>query len=179
MAHEYRIAESHLQPGERMLFVQRGGVTTGVVEPHPVTLDEFGKSRGWLAVTSSRRLLYGYFTRFGRAKFEHAFGIKRWKEDPKGMAFEIDGGPIDLVIADVVMPGKNGITFAHTVKHTSSETRILLMGSVENDPGLRKEVTKLGFFFLAKPFTPAQLQILMTVIFEQPAPSSVEDEDSY
>ena len=88
-------------------------------------------------------------------------------------------GPIDLVIADVVMTGKNGITFAHTVKHTSSETRILLMGSVENDPGLRKEVTKLGFFFLAKPFTPAQLQILMTVIFEQPAPSSVEDEDSY
>ena len=87
-------------------------------------------------------------------------------------------GPIDLLIAEVLTPSKTGITFVHTVKYTSPETRILLTGNVEDELGLGKEVRQLGCFFLAKPFTPAQLLIFMTVIFEQPVPSSAEDEDS-
>ena len=39
-------------------------------------------------------------------------------------------GPIDLLIADVVLPDQNGVTFAHLVKKTYPETRILLTGYV-------------------------------------------------
>ena len=102
------------------------------------------------------------------------------EEDPKAALwyFKHYTGPIDLLIADVATPKKNAVTFVHTVNHTSSQTRILLTGDVEDEPGFGKEVNRLALFFLAKPFTPAQLLIFMTVIFEQPVPSSAEDEDS-
>ena len=56
-------------------------------------------SKGWLAATTSWRVLYGYFGAFGGAKWGGSHGFDSWKEDPRGVAFSINEvGPVDLCI---------------------------------------------------------------------------------
>ena len=64
--------------------------------------------------------------------------------------FKHGSNPIDLLIADVVLPAQTGVSFAGLVTHTYPETRVLLTG--HDEAGLAEEVSKLGFAFLAKPF---------------------------
>ena len=82
--------------------------------------------------------------------------------------------PIDLLIADVVLPDQTGVSLADLVTHTSPETRVLLTGY--DEAGLAEEVSTLGFAFLAKPFKRRQFSTAIADIFGHPPPSSDEDE---
>lgn len=102
VANEQRVAQSHLQAGEQIVFIQRGGVMTGMRDPatgQPFPLDQFGTSKGWLAVTSNERVIYGYFASLGGAKFESSFSFSDWDDDPRGVAFVSTGiGPIGFCV---------------------------------------------------------------------------------
>ena len=102
MATEQQVAQNALQPGETIIFIQRGGVMTAAMDPTtgaPFPIDQFGNDKGWLAAIDSQRVIYGYFGGFGGAKSGGSFNFTGWKDDPRGVAFINEGiGPEDLLI---------------------------------------------------------------------------------
>lgn len=68
-------------------------------------------------------------------------------------------GNIDLLITDVMMPKKDGLTLAADVQRLRPTTRILFVtGHVEDDDALRSMLDRSGAECLAKPFTHQQLR---------------------
>jgi hypothetical protein len=102
MASEDQVARRQLQEGEDIVFIQRGGVMTAMMDPQtgqPFPIDEFGTGKGWLAATTDNRVVYGYFGSFGGAKLGGQFGFTSWQDDPRGVAFMNEGiGPEDVCI---------------------------------------------------------------------------------
>lgn len=102
MASEDQIARRLLKTGEEIVLIQRGGVMTAALDPatgQPIPIDQFGTSKGWLAVTTNKRVIYGFFGGFGGAKLGGAFPFTRWQDDPRGAAFFNEGiGPEDFCI---------------------------------------------------------------------------------
>jgi CheY-like chemotaxis protein len=61
-------------------------------------------------------------------------------------------GPIDLVVADVVMPGMSGPQLSERLRPMRPKTPILFISGIMNASAIRG-----GSGFLAKPFTPEEL----------------------
>ncbi|MFW6153782.1 MAG: PAS domain S-box protein [Planctomycetota bacterium] len=66
-------------------------------------------------------------------------------------------GPIDLLIADVVMPGMRGPQVAHALRADRPELRVLFVSGYAEGIEFGKELRGVDRF-LAKPFTSTQLQ---------------------
>ncbi len=64
-------------------------------------------------------------------------------------------GPIDLLVADVVMPRLGGLELADQVLAERPRTRVLMMSGYAQDS--RSPATLANVPFLAKPFSPAEL----------------------
>lgn len=67
------------------------------------------------------------------------------------------GGPIHLVLTDVVMPEMGGADLASRVQQLRPEARVLYMSGYTDDAIIRHKVLEPGTHFLQKPFTPASL----------------------
>jgi hypothetical protein len=67
------------------------------------------------------------------------------------------GGPIHLLVTDVVMPGMGGRELADTVKARRPQLRVLYMSGYTNDEVVRHGVILAHDLFLQKPFTPGGL----------------------
>ncbi len=65
--------------------------------------------------------------------------------------------PIDLVIADVVMPGMSGPKVVAELARERPGIRVLYISGYIGTEAVQEEVQKLGRRFLAKPFTPDEL----------------------
>jgi CheY-like chemotaxis protein len=66
----------------------------------------------------------------------------------------------DLVLADLVMPGRYGLDLLYQIRslgaeHVGDVPAIIITGL--RDPDLESEISKGGFGYLAKPFTPIKL----------------------
>jgi hypothetical protein len=121
---EEKVAKAELAPGESLLFIQRGAVMTAVLDPTsgtPVPVDQFGTSRGWLAVTSMRRLLYGYFGFLGRAKRGGARHIAFWRGDPRGVSFGLEGPGLEDVCLFVPMTISPEVVYAVLSRNLGAE----------------------------------------------------------
>ncbi len=70
---------------------------------------------------------------------------------------ESHGGPISLVVSDVVMPQMNGRELVERVQSTRPETKVLYMSGYTEDDVLRRGVSEERAAFLAKPFGPDDL----------------------
>jgi PAS domain S-box-containing protein len=66
-------------------------------------------------------------------------------------------GAIDLVVADVVMPGKNGRELVEQLRHGRPGLRALFVSGYTHDAIAQRGVLDSGVEFLSKPFTPATL----------------------
>jgi CheY-like chemotaxis protein len=66
------------------------------------------------------------------------------------------GWNIDLVITDIIMPGKDGLALARTLRSKAGPIAILLISARISDEGLWGE-DQQDLPFLAKPFTTAEL----------------------
>jgi two-component system cell cycle sensor histidine kinase/response regulator CckA len=66
-------------------------------------------------------------------------------------------GPIDLLLADVVMPGMGGVELAEAVQPLRPTMKILLMSAFLNLHSVRKEVLGSNRAFISKPFTSGDL----------------------
>jgi two-component system, cell cycle sensor histidine kinase and response regulator CckA len=65
--------------------------------------------------------------------------------------------PIDLLVTDVVMPGRNGIELAERLRTTRSELPVLYMSGYTDMAIVRDGLLAQDVAFLQKPFTPHDL----------------------
>jgi two-component system cell cycle sensor histidine kinase/response regulator CckA len=65
--------------------------------------------------------------------------------------------PIDLLVTDVVMPGRNGIELADRLRTTHSELPVLYISGYTDMAIVRDGLLSQDVAFLQKPFTPDDL----------------------
>ena len=80
-------------------------------------------------------------------------------------------GPIDLIITDVVLPGKSGREVADEVRTLRPEARVLFMSGYTDDAIGHQGVLEPGFNFLQKPFMTEQLLHKVRGVLDGPAAS--------
>ncbi len=76
--------------------------------------------------------------------------------------------PVDLVLADVVMPRMSGRELISTVHHDLLAARVLLMSGYTDDDGVRGAVQSAACAFLQKPFTPESLALKIREVLGAP-----------
>ena len=74
---------------------------------------------------------------------------------------------VDLLITDIVMPGRSGLELAHELERSQPELRILYMSGYTDSPSLQEEIFEHGTF-LQKPFEPVRLAEKVREILDQP-----------
>jgi CheY-like chemotaxis protein len=67
------------------------------------------------------------------------------------------GGPIHLLVTDVVMPQMGGRELADHLKAGRHETKVLYVSGYTDDAILHQGVSETGMAFLPKPFTASAL----------------------
>jgi two-component system cell cycle sensor histidine kinase/response regulator CckA len=78
-------------------------------------------------------------------------------------------GPIQLLIADVVMPGKCGRAVAEELVDLRRGMRVMYMSGYTNDAIVRHGIVRDAVNFLQKPFTPPDLAIKVRDVLDAPA----------
>ena len=68
-------------------------------------------------------------------------------------AIDVDGNPPDLLVSDVRLPGKDGISLAEEVVRRFPGLRVLLISGYLDDAQMRRVQRSPQFFFQQKPFT--------------------------
>jgi PAS domain S-box-containing protein len=77
-------------------------------------------------------------------------------EEALGMAGR-HGGPIHLLVADVVMPGTSGRELARRLADSHPDTKVLFVSGYTDDAIVHHGMLEPGLNFLQKPFTPPAL----------------------
>ncbi len=70
---------------------------------------------------------------------------------------EQHGGPIDVLLTDVVMPGQNGLELARRIEAGRPHTRVLFMSGYADHAIVQRDIIDAGRPFLQKPFAPDRL----------------------
>jgi len=77
---------------------------------------------------------------------------------PEALAMlEKNGGPVDLVITDIVMPGMGGRELAHKVSERYPRARVLFTSGFTDDEVIRRGLMDIGQPFQEKPWSAEQL----------------------
>jgi two-component system cell cycle sensor histidine kinase/response regulator CckA len=81
-------------------------------------------------------------------------------------------GPIDLVVADVVMPGMSGPELVRRLRPQRPSTRALFMSGYSGPAGLTCEALDRRTLLLEKPFTPTTLARRVREALDSPGGST-------
>jgi PAS domain S-box-containing protein len=97
--------------------------------------------------------------RIGRLILEQAgyIVVEAADADQAERRFAECGGAIDLLITDVVMPGRSGRQLAEDLRAKSSELRVLFVSGYNEDAILRQGIQDTSANFLSKPYSHAGL----------------------
>ena len=68
-----------------------------------------------------------------------------------------NGSPVDLLLADVMMPGMSGPELAERLLEAQPGLRVLFIAGMPDSQQIRDHILSRGFELLAKPFLPVQL----------------------
>jgi DNA-binding response OmpR family regulator len=83
------------------------------------------------------------------------------------------GGPLDLLLTDVVMPGMSGRELAERLAPAWPGMKVLYMSGHTDDAIFHHGVTQAGIGYLQKPFTPEVLERRVRELLVTPtAPAS-------
>jgi len=77
------------------------------------------------------------------------------------------GGPVDLLLTDVVMPTMNGGALAQNLSERHPKMRVLFTSGYMDDV-IVQEVVANGAQFLPKPFTPEALTQKVRAVLDEP-----------
>lgn len=136
-------------------------VEEGIGEPEPESApagEELGAKESLLVVEDERDLRdmmnqilreYGYKV-YTSGSGEEAFDLCR------GLASN-ENKKIDLLIADVVMPGMNGLELADKLGHFFPGLKVLYISGYTGKKIVTQEILSKGLSFLPKPFSPQEL----------------------
>lgn len=86
--------QKSLLKGEIVAFTTGGGVVVGEIDMRTeqlTTIDQFGLSEGWLAVTDNDRVIYGRFGHGGQPERSSVWPFTTWDPDPRGLVFHNEG----------------------------------------------------------------------------------------
>ncbi len=81
-------------------------------------------------------------------------------------------GLIDLLITDVVMPGRGGRAAAELLAERRPKMRVLFMSGYTDDAVIRHGVLREGVHFLQKPFSPFVLANMVREVLDAPLEST-------
>jgi CheY-like chemotaxis protein len=81
---------------------------------------------------------------------------------------DLYGGPIHLLVTDVVMPHMGGATLAARLAQMRPETRVLYMSGYTDDALAHRGVIGADVAFLEKPFTPDSLLRKVREVLDAP-----------
>ncbi len=82
-------------------------------------------------------------------------------------AFDNEGGRVDLVISNVVMPAMDGVTLLKEIRRRSPKLSVLLISGFAEEMIDRNLPVDEPLAFLAKPFTITQLLGAMSELLDQ------------
>ncbi len=80
-------------------------------------------------------------------------------------------GPVDLVLADVVMPHMSGPELAERLWEIAPGQRVLFMAGLPDTPVIRTSILGRGLPLLPKPFLPRDLVARIEEVLRAPAPA--------
>jgi len=80
------------------------------------------------------------------------------------------GGHIDVMLTDLVLPGKGGLDLAQNIQYRRPDMRVLYMSGYNDDARVRR-IAESAEPFCRKPFTPAALSRKLREVLSAPAPS--------
>lgn len=79
-------------------------------------------------------------------------------------------GPVDLVLADVMMPRMSGPELADRLWEKDPGLRVLFIAGLPDTPLIRSEILDRGLPLLPKPFLPRTLAARIEEVLRAPAP---------
>jgi signal transduction histidine kinase/CheY-like chemotaxis protein len=80
------------------------------------------------------------------------------------------GGPLDLLVSDVVMPNLGGRQLAEQVQAMRPEVKVLFLSGYTDDAVLKHGINHSEFNFLQKPFSPITLATMVRQILDRDSP---------
>lgn len=81
---------------------------------------------------------------------------------PASALAALDSGPVDVIVADFMMPGMDGIQFlTHARERSPETTRILLTGYADKENAIRA-INEAGlYYYLEKPWDNERLKLVL------------------
>ena len=79
------------------------------------------------------------------------------------------GGPPDLLLTDVVMPGLSGPMIADQLRELYPTLSVLFMSAFEDRQVVRRYVKDQGFELISKPFSLDELSAKVNQLLDKPA----------
>ena len=83
--------------------------------------------------------------------------------------YQKHGGPIDLLLTDVVAPGMSGPMLADRLAEKQPGLKVLFMSGYDNTSVVQRYVVERGYDLLHKPFTADELVTKVNEMISRPA----------
>jgi len=147
------------------IILPTGGTEDASATPLPVTKDRSATGTETVLVVEDqeevRRLAAAILARLG-------YNVLETADPSKALEFVRAGHePIDLLLTDVVMPGMGGFELADLVRAYQVKAKVLFMSGYAASEQLSQRISKSGFGYLQKPFTPTTLGRSVRDILDQ------------
>lgn len=105
---------------------------------------------------------------------EEGHSVKTASDGNMAIAY-LSGHPVDLVIADLRMPGPDGLEVLQWIRESPRPTRFILLTGYGTKEVERRAMALGAFDYLQKPVAPQVLASMVAAALQEPLPPAVMD----